>query len=251
MIHELLDGFGSEVPRDYCCIGLVTTGLGFGSSVHGTSAPGESDDVIVQLGYCGVTGSRVDAQKAWLLNWSEMGDVIDPMWLEMKLKAITEEMEVRGKVYPVTYDTVRRSKCYPIDGLQQFVDLLDEQTGAGKMLVGHNLLGFGLPVLADTTQEWLGSRFEVPSDCILDLGIIEKARQLNEYPMEGESLYDFLVRVSRMRGGGRWGMDHCCAEYGLVDKYPIGRNNPEDAAYKALTCHRLLHAMVAQLPTNH
>ena len=250
MIHELLDCYDREAPRDYCCIGLVKTGLGFEFSAHGTSALGESDDVIVQLGYCGVTRGRVDAQHSWVLNWSEVDELIDPMWLEMKLKEITEDMERREKVYPVTYDTVRQSKCHPIDGLHQFVDLLDGEISAGKNLVGHNLIGFGLPVLADATEEWLGSRFEVPSDCILDLGIIEKARQLNEYPVEGESLYDFFVRVSSMRGSGRWAMEYCCSEYGLFEKYPIGQKNPEDAGCKALMYHRLLQEMTSAVPTN-
>lgn len=251
MIQKLLQRFDLEVPRDYVCIGLVTTGLGFRSCARGASAPGESDDdVIVQLGYCRVTGGRADFARSRVLNWTK-GGVINPMWLKMKLKAITEKMEIQGKNYPVNFDMIRRGKRHPIDSLRQFVDQLNDEISAGKMLVGHNLVGFGLPVLADATEEWLGSRFEVSSNDILDLGIIEKARQLNEHPEPDEPLFDFFSRVLNMRGGGRWSMDHCCSEFGLIEKYPIGRNNPDSAGYKALTCHRLLEELACLVPSRH
>lgn len=246
VIHKLFEYFGEPVPSDYLCFDLETTGFSFSFSEYGKKESECADDIIVELGHCDVTDSSADVFESTVLNWTLLPEYIDTGWLKDKLKLVAEAMQERGSVFHVPYSVMAGSKAHPLEALENYVSILEDALNAGKKIVGLNVLGFDRRVFADATGEWLGQAFEIPPESIVDVGIIEKARQLKIMPKRGETLPDYLSRIRNMPVKGvRWSSDHCCEVYGLNEKYGLDDASKHSAGYDAMLCHLLMEEFKA------
>lgn len=241
VLYEIFDHFGQHVPDNYFCFDLETTGFSFSYSERGKFEKECGDDIIVEIGHCDVTDSTADVFESTILNWTLLPEYIDPNWLKDKLRFVAESMQEKGSVFHVPYAVMHTSPAHPLETLEMYVDLLSQALDDGKKIVGLNVLGFDRRVFADATQEWLGQRFEIPPDQIVDIGIIEKARQLKMYPKGDESFAGYLTRVRNIPAKGvRWSSDHCCQVYQLNEKYGLTDEQRHSAGYDSMICHLLL-----------
>jgi len=241
VIYKLFEHFGEPVPSDYFCFDLETTGFSFSFAEYGKRENACADDIIVELGHCDVVNSEAEVFESTVLNWTLVPEYIDTRWLKDKLRSVAEAMQEKNSVFHVPYPVMVMSQANPIDTLDMYVSFLTDALNEGKKIVGLNVLGFDRRVFADATAEWLGESFEIPPDSIVDVGIIEKARQLKIMPKRGEKMVDYLNRIRSMPVKGvRWSSDHCCEVYGLNEKYGLDDESRHSAGYDAMLCHLLM-----------
>ena len=244
VIKRVFDVFRLEIPSDYFCFDSETTGFNFAFNERKGLESECADDLITELGHCDVTDCSADIYESTVLDWTKLPEYIDVEWLKHKLKTITDIMTAKGSVYHVPYSVMKASGISPVDALQKYVTLLSNALNAGKFIVGQNILNFDVGVFADTTQEWLGKRFEIPGDRVIDVGVFEKARQLAEMPRKGETLVDYQRRIRSIKAAGvKWSSTHCCEVYGLNEKYGLDAVDMHSAGFDSMLCHLLLEEM--------
>lgn len=243
VIDKIFAQYGLDIPQDYLCFDLETTGFVF-SFVSDQLQPESADDVIVEVGHCDVNNGVAEDYWTTILDWTKVPEYVEADWIRAKIATVTEHMARDNKPFHVSYDRMCAEGEHPIETLDRYVNLLERALNKGKMIAGVNIMQFDQRVFFDATFEWLGEGFQIPLDRIIDLGVIEKARQLNILPRRGECLSDYFRRVAGVRKAGvRWSVDHCCEVYGLTDAYGIRDEDKHSAGFDAMLCHLLLEEM--------
>lgn len=243
VIDRIFAQYGLDIPHDYFCFDLETTGFSF-SFTADRFEPESADDVIVEIGHCAVDGGVARDYWSTILDWSQVPDYVELDWVRAKIEHVTQQMADDNKVFHVSFDRMRQEGEHPLDTLAHYVDLIESALNAGKMVAGMNIIQFDQRVFYNATAEWLGEGFQIPLDQIIDVGVIEKARQLEIMPRSGERLSDYFRRVAGIRKAGvRWGTDHCCEVYRLNEKYGLRDEDKHSAGYDAMLCHLLLEEM--------
>ena len=71
-----------------------------------------------------------------------------------------------------------------------------------------------------------------------------KANKMGMLPVEGQSLYDFLVRVRETRARGVfWNLTLACQELGLVERHNLDLAAAHDASADVLATHYVYQEM--------
>jgi len=229
-----------ELPRDYFCFDLETTGFSFRFNKGAENEEESNDDLIVELGHCSVEGGYAKYYESKVLNWFEC-DLVDDAWLEWKLERCYQNMRKAGRECHMSAKRMREEGEDPIEVLQFYRDLLEQARTDRKLFVGHNLALFDSNVFANATEEWLGDRFEIGKDEVLDTAAIEKATTCGMEPWPDESTMDYFRRVlDRPAPGIRWHLEHCVKKYKLDRKYDLDLDNAHTAGFDAMLCHLLM-----------
>ena len=191
-----------------------------------------------------MSNGEADTYESVILNWTMVQEVVSEEWLQHKILDVTHRMADKGKVFHVTYEMIQDSPYRPREGLQRYVRLLTKALNAGKKIVGVNIFKFATLVFADTTEEWLGERFVIPRDALVDVCLLEKARQLGIHPERGEQLHDYFQRLQSERCRVCDGTSIIAVKsigYRRSTRYPM--NLTRCAGYDAMLAHLLMTEM--------
>ena len=243
MITSILDQWKEQLgdlPSDYYCFDLETTGFSFNFGKEAKDDEDSNDDLIVEIGHCSVEGTYAKYYESKVLNWFE-SEHIEDAWLEWKLERCYQNMRKAGRDCHMSAERMRDEGESPVEVLDYYHGLLSEARASGKLFVGHNLAVFDSRVLADATEEWLGKRFEIGRDEVLDTGAIEKAATCGMDPWPEEGMMDYFQRVlDRPAPGVPWHLEHCINKYGLAKKYDLDMSSAHTAGFDAMLCHLLM-----------
>lgn len=218
-----------DLPRDYLCFDLETTGFK------------ADDDLIVELGNCQVQDGQGPLYEGDVLNWFE-SDMVDDDWLEDKLETCRASMERAGRVYTMTPDRMQSEGNTPEIVLEKYVSLIEAAKEKKQQIVGHNIVKFDAKRFAQATEEWLGKRCEIPPELCFDTAAVEKASQLELEPDPSEPLHKYFKRILEYPVAGvRYNLDdHCVNKYKLQEKYDLPMEEAHTAGFDACLCHLLL-----------
>jgi hypothetical protein len=116
-------------------------------------------------------------------------------------------------------------------------------------LVGHNIIGFDLPVLQRHFLRWLGDDANrLTRNLCWDTSLAEKGIGAQVLPEDGELWLDYLNRLLNVRACGvRWALDYCVNRFpAMADRLrTLGRQDP---LYRVLAAHELYiwHRWIAE-----
>jgi hypothetical protein len=236
MIRTILDqlesDMGSELPNDYVCFDLETTGFR------------KDDDLIVEMGNCIVEQNAAQYYESHVLNWADpkYRDVTPRDWVKWKLKKCAEQMAKAGRTCHMTIDRMEAEGEDPIEVLETYVEIFQEWRAPGHFFVGHNVLNFDASRIEFTTGEWLGHPWVFQQQELFDTAAVEKAIVTGIEPMPGEPIYKYFKRVlDRPAPGVRWAMEPTCVEkYQLAAKYPdLNMDDAHSAGFDSMLVHLL------------
>jgi DNA polymerase III epsilon subunit-like protein len=220
---------GSELPTDYFCFDLETTGFD------------RNDDLIVEIGHCRVVDRSSKYYESQVLDWTQ-SEYVDTDWLEYKLLSCKESMAKTGREYHMTIDRMKEEGEKPEKVFTDYIDLLQGARKLGQMFVGHNMAKFDSPFFTTAAKEWLGEEFVFQRGEILDTAVIEKAAQAELPQLPNEKMDDYFTRVMKTPCPGvRYNLDdHCVKKYDLLEKYYLDMSEAHTAGFDAMLCHLLL-----------
>jgi hypothetical protein len=98
----------------------------------------------------------------------------------------------------------------------------DDAHKARRVVCGHNLVKFDLPVLFRECIQTFGHSPELHENQILDTGMLVKAVQANLTIQSDETLWDFFNRVADARHRVRWSLsDFCLQSFNLEQRFGV------------------------------
>jgi hypothetical protein len=183
-------------PDTYLVFDLETSGLA-------------DDDLIVAIAFLYVKQNEPPLAHHLLLDWTRYGQQVSQTWLANRLASA----HMRRRI---TVEDLQRDGMDPVAGLRYFRDLL-RGLSPETDLVGHNIIGFDLPVLQRHFLEWLVDDANwLPRNWCWDTGLAEKCIGARVFPEDGELWLDYFNRVRNVHACGvHWALNYC------VDKYPL------------------------------
>lgn len=124
------------------------------------------------------------------------------------------------------------------------IDLFTQWDKERLPIVGHNLVGFERIFIEQFLSKY-DPFFSFPYS-IIDTGLIEKAIQIDELPVDPDlHPFYYFSRLSNMPVPGvYWNLDrHCIPKYGLVLDFGIDTSQTHKAVYDCLVTHFLFEKM--------
>ena len=226
---ELGERFNYDLPVDYLCFDLETTGFD------------RKDDLIVEIGHCRIVGRQSKYYESKVLDWTQ-SEHVDLDWLEHKLNSCKASMAKSGRDYHMSIDRMKAEGEKPEEVFKYYVDLLDGARKLGQVFVGHNLARFDSPFFTTAVKEWIGEDFAFEGREIIDTAAIEKASQAELPQKPGELMHEYFSRVIRTPCAGvKYNLDqHCVEKYKLLEKYHLDMAEAHTAGFDAMLCHLLL-----------
>jgi hypothetical protein len=182
-------------PDTYLVFDLETSGL-------------DHDDLIVAISLLLVKPNEPPLAHSYLLDWTRYGQQVSQAWLASRLASA----QTRRRI---TVEDLRREGLDPVAGLRYFRNLLHCLSPETE-LVGHNIIGFDLPVLQRHFLRWLGddANWLTRNSC-WDTGLLEKGVGAEVPREDGEPWLAYFNRVHKVRACGvRWALDYC------VNRFP-------------------------------
>ena len=230
-----------KLPRDYLCFDTETTGFNFSWDKAPDDQTECGDDLIVELGFCAVVDSTASFYQSHMLDWTRH-PLVEEEWLRYKLNNCRERMAERGLDYRFTYELLQQNGKDPIKVIDWYRRRLLKARRDGMVFVGHNICGFDARIFAQTTDEWLGNRFEFGDNEIVDTAAIEKASQVGMEPFADETMAKYFRRVMATPWADvKYTLDRdCVPKYELDKKYDISTEESHTAGFDAMLCHLLL-----------
>jgi DNA polymerase III epsilon subunit-like protein len=218
-------------PSDYLCFDCETTGLSI------------ERDLPVQIGHCLVHNRKVVHKGSYYLNWLKHPSISRGQ-LADQLDRVAASFARNGKTFHITLATLLQEGIDPLEALRYYLELFRENGAGGGVLVGHNIIRFDWPMLFDKFDAFLSEVWTVDPDSLWDVGVIEKARQLQLWPNAGEDFLSFQRRAHRAysRGKAKWSSEHCIAKYGLADRHNLDTERLHDAEFDSYVSHLLFEA---------
>jgi hypothetical protein len=186
-------------PNSYLVFDLETSGL-------------DHDDLIVAISLLLVKPNEPPLAHSYLLDWTRYRQQVSQAGLASRLASVHTR---RRK----TIEDLQREGMDPVAGLRYFRNLLHDLSPETH-LVGHNIIGFDLPVLQRHFLRWLGDDADwLTRISCWDTGLLEKGIAAEVPREDGEPWLAYFNRVRNVRASGvRWGLDYC------VNKNPAMRD---------------------------
>lgn len=236
--QQLLQRYGGELPLDYCCFDVETTGF---SREH---------DLPVEMGHCLVYDGKVEKRTNLALNWVDDPDIPND-WLEARLRKIHIAMEEKGEKWHITMDYLQQG-LDPMRVLEFYYDYIIVTMDNGTMPVFHNGFAFDEPLLQATFRDMLGiNDFSFGDEIVLDTSALVKAVQMAELdeirvaPQPNESMREYFKRIhyGRWAKGVKHNLNFCIEKFGLREKHNIDVNELHTAGTDAWVCHLLVEEL--------
>lgn len=208
-----------RLPDSYMVIDLETSGLNYGQK------PDEPIRTIAQFGCAHVRDRRlVDVDGFYI--WQPPGTMTKGA---TDCNRITDELLGEKGIPP--------DKCYPA-----IMQLLASAYDEGLMFVGHNLVGFDAKLLrADLQQR--GYTYQIPGERMLDTGLLYKAAQMRSAPTSGETLFQYLTRISDTRSKVRWKLELAVKSLELDKRFGLNMEEAHDAKFDCEMTYYLLEEL--------
>lgn len=207
-------------PCDYVVCKCKTSGL-------------EPESLIVQICHQTVQDGKVVERASPLLDWSRIPGID------------LDDLEARLAALPVRHFTVadlQRHGEDPRDVLQRYLKLLRNLIADGRLLVGHSVFSFDLPLLRDHFEAWLGvdiSEFDILQVPVHDVGLIQKMLDGTLEPYPNESSGEFHQRLKHQHlPGVKWSLAHCLQRHQVDPGVPAS-----DPWYHVLAAQGLFEAL--------
>lgn len=241
---KALDILADDIPDDYLCVDLETTGFTFDF----LTAPDQDSyvgDLIVEVGFCDAENHFADYYENRVLNWLADGTGVKCDWLENKFRLCTDSMAKRGRVYRMSVDKMTSEGEDPREIIVDMSGRVATAIAEGKKLVGFNIFDFDRRVITDVTAEWCGEPLYIPDESVFDVGLLEKANQLDMLPYVGEAAADFFKRVKSVYAKGvYWNLDACVERYQLQSLYDFDGAETHNAGTDAMVTHLIFREML-------
>jgi hypothetical protein len=196
-------------PNSYLVFDLETSGVA-------------DDDVVVAIACLYVKQNEPPLAHSYLLDWTRYGQQVSQAGLASRLASVQTRR-------PITLEDLQREGLDPVAGLRYFRDLLHGLPPETD-LVGHNIIGFDLPVLQRHFLRWLGDDANwLTRNSSWDTGLLEKGVAAEVPREDGEPWLRYFNRVHKVRACGvRWALDYCVTRFpAMADRLrTLGQGHP-------------------------
>lgn len=224
---EMASFLGGRLPVDYVVIDTETTG----------GAPLSDRCLPIQLGWLVVEDCKPTHHGQVVLDWTKDGYAVGD--IETWMSQTRYNMNLKGLHYPFNAQYLRHNGVDPAEALACMAGMMTQAVSAGYWLVGHNILGYDIPLLNRAFVTHCGLP-DIVATRVLDTMLIEKSRLLKQPPpLPGSmplSAWYVAMRKGRVAGCG---LDTCIKTYSL----PVDPQAAHDAGADVLTNHKLVEAM--------
>ena len=231
-VKALYERLGGELPTDYCCIDLETSGFS------------RKDDLILEMGHCLVYDSKIETRYNIALNWVDYDDVPNA-WLESRLSRLKKVMTEEGKSWHIDMDYLSKGMD-PVKALKFYHEYITTLIENETFLVLHNGFTFDEPFMQASFADFLGEKdFSLGNDHVMDTSALVKASQLTEEagiaPQSNENTRQYFQRIhGRRRKGVYSNLKFCVERFRLKEKYDLDTALLHSAGYDAYVCHLLV-----------
>lgn len=236
---QLLGRYGGELPEDYCCIDLETTGFS------------RKQDLIVEIGHCLVYDREIEQRCNLVLNWVDHPEVPND-WLADRLKLVAYKMREAGHEWHITMDYLQKEGIKPLKVLEFYYELINILMENETLLVFHNGFNFDEPMLQNCFRDFCGiTDFSFGDDRVLDTSALTKASQLLQAgeirvaPQPNETMREYYLRIhhGRAKKGIKSNLGFCIEHFNLSEKCDLESENLHSAGTDAWVCHFLVEEL--------
>lgn len=203
MLREFRRLFG--FPKTYAVIDCETTGFS------------RERDLIIDLGFADVVDDALKRKDSFLLNWAGCVDGQEEYYAD-KLRHQAADYAAQGLTHSYDWERLCRDGKNPREVLSWLSAGLRNSIDQGNCVVGHGFVNFDAPMISANIQRSGAEDFYDWGDlCLVDTGLIEKAIQLEEPPLESETMLSWYKRVNRPVAGVKWALaKHCQEKYRVM-----------------------------------
>lgn len=224
--------WGLTLPTDYFVIDVENVG-----NIY------DKNPLLLEIGCSCVCNTVLKYSTAAILDWFKY-DKINHDELRKSLVQTRENLLAKDKNCLFRFDEqfVRKYGHEPLAVLEIFYNFLNELNSKNKKLVMHNGFKHDIPILEDNIYNYLGYKFHINRDLLIDTGLIEKAWQFNVLPAKGESLSSFYAYISEIfLPKIYWSLPRTCVKrYDLIKKHALDTTQAHSAEYDTFVNHLLL-----------
>jgi len=228
--------YGGRFPQSYLCFDTEFTGNS------------QQSDLVMEIGHVIVENNVVVDQGSFVLNWYAAD--IDAGWLDYKLSSLRS---VIGASWRLNASLVKEKGHDPLRVLRFYHDLFDAWKKRGLPFVAQNGVWADEKMIRSNFKRFLNKNFELPSSGYFDTGVLFKANRVWEpdspfkayknivFPVAGESLRDYFIRIAGVRISGlKWNMSAILDFYKLTEKHAIDVGQLHGAAFDAMCVHHIM-----------
>lgn len=224
------------LPENYFVFDFETTGLKLDT------------DLILQIGYCHVENKQVVANEAFVLDWTSCSDV-DQNWLIDRIKSTKKYIETdrvtnqpTGRKYQFSITRLQEEGLPPKIVLAAFQDMIISYATSNVALTGYNIWKFDTKMWESHSKKFLGAEYKFNPASLLDLGLMEKASQLNLTPKPTETIEEFYRRAANAFGKNvGWSLERdIIPKYRLDKRYGLDVSKAHNADFDCQATHCLM-----------